>query len=96
MAQGAKTGGRQKGTPNKANSAKVKAIQASGLMPLDYMLEVLRDLSADQASRIDAAKAAAPYLHSKMPVALEHAGKNGAELTIQLITRTVIDASPNA
>jgi hypothetical protein len=65
MAAGVKTGGRKKGTPNKATAAKAKAIAQSGLTPLDFMLSVLRD--EDQASdiRLDAAKAAAPYVHPK-------------------------------
>jgi hypothetical protein len=43
--RGKKTGGRQKGTPNKATSAAaIRAeIAASGELPLDYMLRVMRD-----------------------------------------------------
>jgi hypothetical protein len=65
MAKGAKTGGRKKGVPNKATAAKVKQIAASGLTPLDYMLSVMRT-SEDPAQRLDAAKAAAPYVHPKL------------------------------
>ena len=36
-----------------------------GEMPLDYLLRVMRDVGADEAKRIDCAKAAAPYLHAK-------------------------------
>lgn len=61
-----KTGGRQKGTPNKATAAKAAEVAASGLTPLDYMLRVLRDEGNDQAVRLDAAKAAAPYVHPKL------------------------------
>ena len=35
-------------------------------MPLDYMLEIMRDQSLDTRLRIDAAKAAAPYVHQKL------------------------------
>lgn len=42
MARGAKTGGRAKGTRNKATAAKVREIAESGLTPLDYMLNILR------------------------------------------------------
>ena len=38
-----KTGGRKKGTQNKASAARERAIAASGLTPLDYMLSLLRD-----------------------------------------------------
>jgi hypothetical protein len=37
-----------------------------GLSPLEYLLSVMRDPDADQARRIDAAKAAAPYAHPKL------------------------------
>jgi hypothetical protein len=43
MAAGKKTGGRTKGTPNKATAAKAEEIAASGETPLDYMLRVMRD-----------------------------------------------------
>lgn len=66
MALGRKTGGRSAGTPNKATAAKAAAIEASGLTPLDYMLSVLRDEGRDTAERMDAAKAAAPYVHPKL------------------------------
>jgi hypothetical protein len=35
-------------------------------MPLDYMLAVMRDATADQKRRDAMATAAAPYLHSKL------------------------------
>ncbi len=60
-----KVGGRQKGTPNKATAAKQAAIAASGLTPLDFMLNVLRDEKQDYEKRMDAAKSAAPYVHPK-------------------------------
>jgi hypothetical protein len=66
MAAGRKTGGRQKGVPNKATAAKAAQVEASGLTPLDYMLQILRDATADQAQRFEAAKAAAPYVHPRL------------------------------
>jgi len=33
---------------------------------LDYLLSVLRDTSQDEVKRIDAAKAAAPYIHPRL------------------------------
>lgn len=58
--------GRIKGAPNKKTEKKIKAVQASGLMPLDYMLSVLRDESQPIAQRFMAAKEAAPYVHAKL------------------------------
>lgn len=63
---GERRGGRTKGTPNKATAAKAAAVAASGLTPLDYMLLVFRDESLPAELRLDAAKAAAPYVHPKL------------------------------
>jgi len=73
MAQGRKTGGRQRGTPNKKTlemkrvvaDAQAKAI-ADGITPLEYMLAVMRDDHADRARRDWAAAAAANYVHPKL------------------------------
>jgi hypothetical protein len=43
MAKGFKTGGRKGGTPNKAPARKAAEIAESGLTPLEYLLNVLRD-----------------------------------------------------
>lgn len=67
MATGRKTdGGSRKGRPNKATAAKVAAISASGLTPLDYLLAEMREESLDKHLRHDAAKAAAPYVHPRL------------------------------
>lgn len=42
MAQGKKTGGRQKGTRNKATAARQEQVAAEGVTPLDVMLENMR------------------------------------------------------
>jgi len=66
MATGIKTGGRKKGVPNKATAAKQAEIAASGLTPLEFMLNVMRNEGNEQSVRLDAAKAAAPYVHPKL------------------------------
>jgi hypothetical protein len=58
--------GRPKGAVNKKTAEKIEAIEASGLTPLDYMLSVLRDESRAEHTRMDAAKAAAPYVHARL------------------------------
>lgn len=63
--KGTKTGGRKKGTPNKATVANAAAVAASGLTPLEFLTRNYRDESLDMALRQDAAKAAAPYVHAK-------------------------------
>jgi hypothetical protein len=63
MAKGRKTGGRQKGTKNKRTLELEK--RKEGQVPLDYLLEVMRDEKNDTQMRLDAAKSAAPYLHAR-------------------------------
>jgi hypothetical protein len=38
----------------------------SGITPLEYMLAVLRDEERTPAERMEAAKAAAPYVHARL------------------------------
>lgn len=58
--------GRPKGKASKLD-ARVRAKAAEdGLLPLEYMLRVMRDTRTKQPRRDDMAKAAAPYLHAKL------------------------------
>lgn len=67
MIGGARPGaGRKKGGRNKLTQEAVERAASSGILPLDYLLQVMRDAGADEARRIDAAKAAAPYVHAKL------------------------------
>jgi hypothetical protein len=60
-----KTGGRQKGSRNKRTQELLDKVKAGGQQPIDYILEVMRDQSNSTEMRLDAAKAAAPYLHAR-------------------------------
>jgi hypothetical protein len=66
MALGRKTGGRQKGARNRATAEARAAAIATGILPLDHMLSVMRDARAEPKRRDAMAIAAAPYLHSKL------------------------------
>jgi len=66
MARGRKTGGRQKGACNRATDEARAAAAATGVLPLDYMLSVMRDSAADSKRRDAMATAAAPYLHPRL------------------------------
>lgn len=66
MAKGAKTGGRKRGTPNKKTAELQKKVAAGGTDPLDYLLEVMRDTKASLPDRLEAAKAAAPFVHPRL------------------------------
>lgn len=57
---------------------------AQGVTPLEYMLSLMRDETQDLPIRADMAKAAAPYVHPKL-ANVEHSGKDGSPLTIQVV-----------
>lgn len=64
---GARPGaGRKKGEPNKRTAEVQKAVEESGLTPLQYLLSVMRDELAEPRERQVCAIAAAPYVHSKL------------------------------
>lgn len=58
--------GRKKGIPNKTNKTVRERAAASGQMPLDYMLEIMRNPKIAKARRDWAAEKSAPYLHSRL------------------------------
>jgi hypothetical protein len=41
-------------------------VAATGITPLEYMLAIMRDPTAETARRDEMAKAAAPYVHPRM------------------------------
>lgn len=64
---GARPGaGRPKGVANKLTKEAIEKARSEGIMPLDYMLAVLRDPNAEEGRRDGMAQAAAPYLHPKL------------------------------
>ena len=63
---GSKSGGRPKGSKNKATHERLAAIIAGGLTPLEYMLNVMRDPSAEHKRREAMAQASAPYIHPRL------------------------------
>ena len=85
--RGRKTGGRKKGTPNKATAARQAAVAASGMTPLDFMLAIVRGENISQGKgksayvptmedRKWAAGQAAPYVHPRLSsVGVEHSDK---------------------
>ena len=86
---GARPGaGRKKNSPNKKTAAIQKAVEESGLTPLDYMLEVMRDVAAEPRDRLSAANMAAPYVHAKLS-SIELTGKDGGTIDHSLTVRFV-------
>lgn len=63
---GARPGaGRKKGGPNKRTVETQAQAESTGITPLQYMLDVMRN-SSDERMRMSAAQAAAPYVHAKL------------------------------
>ena len=56
--------------PQDAEETEAPATEASSsdaiMSPLDYLLSILRDEEQPQSARVEAAKAAAPYLHPRL------------------------------
>ena len=65
MALGKKTGGRKKGSVARRVRAINEIIANGEKTPLELLLQTMRDEKRDIALRIDCAKAAAPYVHSR-------------------------------
>ena len=64
-----KTGGRQKGTPNKstlAHRTAVTSLRASGKDPITFFSDLLKNEEAPLDLRFQAAKELAPYMHPKL------------------------------
>ena len=80
---GERRGGRQKGTPNKANAERQAEIAASGLTPLDFLITRMRDEDTEMSERIACAKAAAPYVHPKL-LATTLAGPDGGNVKVEV------------
>jgi hypothetical protein len=69
-------GGKRPGAGRKAGSATKRTREianaiADGLTPLEFLTNVYRDVGEDMSRRVDAAKAAAQYVHPKL-AAIEH------------------------
>jgi len=68
--------GRPPGSKSRATIETQRRVAASGMSPLDYMLAVFRDTTLPDPLRLDAAKAAAPYVHPRL-TSIEHSGAIG-------------------
>lgn len=82
-------GGKRQGAGRKVGSATKRTREIAdkalgeGLTPLEYMLTVLRDESAERSVRLSAAKDAAPYVHPRL-AAVEHTGKDGGPIQVTI------------
>lgn len=77
---GARPGaGRKPGSKSKRTQKVAKAAVKSGISPLEYMLQVMRNSRADTKRRDDMAKAAAPFVHPRLAT-MAHTGPNGGPI----------------
>jgi hypothetical protein len=78
-APGERRGGREQGTPNRRTAflRQIADLAAqSENTPLEYLLSVMRDVEVPAEQRLEAAKAAAPYVHPKLS-SIDHSGQLG-------------------
>ncbi len=58
--------GRPQGARNIRSEETAKEIAASGLTPLQYLMDIVRDDAAPRKDRIECARAAAPFCHARL------------------------------
>ena len=81
MARGGKRSGAGRPAGAKAEVTQEAIRKAGeGETPLEYMLRVMRDPTTEVDRRDKMAVGAAPYMHMKMPVQLNHADNEGEKL----------------
>lgn len=76
--------GRPKGARNRRTQVLVQAAQAGGAMPVDFLLRTMRAESQPIERRLEAAKAAAPYLHPKLLAANHWTLNSGLDSLLRL------------
>lgn len=74
MAIGKKTGGRQKGTPNKVTADVKEIAQSYGEEAVKALVEIVRDGEAPHAARVSAVKELLDRGYGKAKQAVEHSG----------------------
>jgi hypothetical protein len=97
---GARPGaGRKRGSTNQKSREIAEKALASGLTPLEYMLDLMRQPAPETEDvmakvrhsemRFEAAKAAAPYVHPRLN-AVEHYGKDGGPIEVHKVERVIV------
>ncbi len=90
---GARPGaGRPKGSVSRSTEEARLRAAATGELPLDYMLKVLRDPNTTEERRDDMAKAAAPYLHAKLASVTVGGDRDNPIETYSRIERVIVDS----
>ena len=87
MALGYKTGGRQKGTPNKNRTALLAKLDDTfpSYDPLLALVEIAQDPETDLSMRVDCHKTLASYIYPKMRTAEPAIVDEQAPVVIEII-----------
>lgn len=83
--------GRPKGSISRVTKEDRAKFAASGDLPLDYMMRIMRDNRMPKARRDEMAKAAAPYFHSKLS-SVEVKNKKGEKFRVATADMTPKEA----
>lgn len=87
---GARKGaGRKRGSTTRLTREVAERASAEGITPLEYMLAVMRDESAEAPRRDDMAKASAPYMHPRL-ASTEHKGEGGGPI-VHRVEWSIVD-----
>jgi hypothetical protein len=82
--------GRPKGAATKRTREIADKAAAEGITPLEYLLNLMRDASADPDARFRAALGAAPYVHPKL-AQIQHQGDEEKPLIPTRVEHVIID-----
>jgi len=78
------------GAKNKYAAKLEKLLEAhqtvEGETPLQFLVTVYQNRNNKLDLRVEAAKAAAVYVHRKMPVAIEHSGEVAMPMSVTIVT----------
>src|SRR5262245_13348598 len=92
--------GRVPGSRNFISTEQKRRIAAAnnhGMSPLEYLLAVFQDTTLSDSLRLDAAKAAAPYVHPRLS-AIEHSGaiglRHAADMSDNELAMIAADSEP--
>lgn len=92
---GARPGaGKPRGSKHQKTQEQLDAVAEGGITPLGYLLSVMRDEVAERSVRIDAAKAAAPYVHTRLIAQkTELTGLEGGAIQVSHVEVVLVDPS---
>jgi hypothetical protein len=91
-----KTGGRTKGVQNQRTRKLAEDAAADGITPIEFLLNVMRDETHEFHARLDAAKAAAPYIHPRLTSVEATVSHDLGSMDDDDLDRAIADAAAQA